>query len=124
MCRLPLPAIDGARVAEQMLLGVIHQQRKLYDGAIKHFKAAAEIEANMVYNEPRDWLLNPKTYLGNAYLKIMMVTMLKRFFCMTCKTTTKTAGHCRGLYKALQLQNKNAAAEKIIERLRKVGVKL
>ena len=36
--------------------------------AINYFKEAVEREKKMVYNEPRDWLLNPKNYLANAYL--------------------------------------------------------
>jgi hypothetical protein len=58
----------GANVAEQILLGIIHEDKKLYDGAARHYKTADSSEANMVYNEPRDWLLEPKHYLGNAYL--------------------------------------------------------
>lgn len=63
------PAIDAARVAEQLLLGVIHEERNLLDGAIRHYKIADSIESNMVYNEPRDWMLNPKHFLGNALMK-------------------------------------------------------
>ena len=63
------PAIEAARVAEQLLLGVIHEERNLMDGAIRHYRLADSIESNMVYNEPRDWLLNPKHYLGNALMK-------------------------------------------------------
>lgn len=63
------PAIAAARVAEQLLLGVIHEERNLMDGAIRHYRLADSIESNMVYNEPRDWLLNPKHYLGNALMR-------------------------------------------------------
>ena len=63
------PAIASAGVAEQLLLGVIHEERNLLDGAIRHYKIADSIETNMVYNEPRDWMLNPKHYLGNALMK-------------------------------------------------------
>ena len=33
------------------------------------FKKAVTVEENMVYDEPRDWMLNPKHYLGNAFIK-------------------------------------------------------
>jgi tetratricopeptide (TPR) repeat protein len=113
------PAIDGARVAEQMLLGIIHQQRKLYDGAIKHFKAAAEIEATMVYNEPRDWLLNPKTYLGNAYLENNDGSNAEKVFLQDLQNNNENRWALQGLYKALQLQKKDAAAVKVMARLKK-----
>lgn len=62
------PWIESARVAEQLLLGVIHEDKKIPEGAIRHFRLADSIESNMVYNEPRDWLLNPKHFLGKALL--------------------------------------------------------
>ena len=32
------------------------------------FRNAVQAEARMVYNEPRDWILNPRHYLANACL--------------------------------------------------------
>lgn len=61
--------IESAKVAEQLLLGAIHEEKKLLEGAIRHYRAADSIECNMVYDEPRDWLLNPKHFLANTYLK-------------------------------------------------------
>ncbi|MDP9230261.1 MAG: hypothetical protein M3O67_06290, partial [Bacteroidota bacterium] len=37
-------AIEGARVAEQLLIGMIHLKRKLFEGAIKHLQEAVTIE--------------------------------------------------------------------------------
>ncbi len=59
----------GANVAHMLLLGVIHEDKDLLDGAVRYYKKADSIEVNMVYNEPRDWLLSPKHFLGTAYLK-------------------------------------------------------
>ena len=33
-----------------------------------YLQKAVDIEADMVYAEPRDWMLNPKQYLGAALL--------------------------------------------------------
>jgi tetratricopeptide (TPR) repeat protein len=62
------PAIDGAITANEMLKGFIALKKNLPDEAIEHFSKAVETESNMVYNEPRDWILNPRQYLGSAYL--------------------------------------------------------
>lgn len=62
-------AISGAIVAESILEGSIALKEKNHSTAIDLFRIAVDTEENMVYNEPRDWMLNPKHYLANAYLK-------------------------------------------------------
>lgn len=65
------PSIDGAIVAGELLAGTIALAQEGNSAtAIEHFKNAVSKEEEMVYNEPRDWLLNPKHYLGNAYLQM------------------------------------------------------
>ena len=112
-------AIDGARVAEQILLGIIHEQRKLYDGAIPHFIMADSIESHMVYNEPRDWILNPKHYLGNLYLKMGKWKEAENIYLKDLKYNSENGWALYGLYKALAGQNKKAEADKVLTRFRK-----
>jgi tetratricopeptide (TPR) repeat protein len=113
------PAIDGAKVAEQMLLGVIHKQRKLYDGAIRHFSAADSIETSMVYNEPRDWLLNPKQFLGNVYMEKMDAVNAEKIFRKDLAYNSENGWALHGLYKALLLQKKEKAAKQVLARFKK-----
>jgi tetratricopeptide (TPR) repeat protein len=103
----------GANVAEQLLLGVIHEDKKLYDGAIRHYKIADSIEANMVYNEPRDWLLSPKHYLGNAYLLKNDGMNAEKIFRKDLLNNNENGWALYGLYKALILQKKNMEAAKV-----------
>lgn len=63
-------AIEGATVARELLQGTIALKKNMPQAAASHFTLAAETESKMVYNEPRDWLLNPNQYLGSAYLKM------------------------------------------------------
>ena len=116
-------AIEGARVAEQMLLGIIHEQRKLYSGAIRHFKQADSIEVNMVYNEPRDWLLNPKHWLGNAYLKAGQPIDAEKVFRKDLLNNNENGWALFGIYQALQAQKKKAEAEKMLARFKKAFIK-
>jgi hypothetical protein len=109
-------AIEGARVAEQILLGVIHEDRNLYDGATRHFMMADSIEANMIYNEPRDWLLNPKHYVGNAYLKNRDGVNAEKVFRKDLLNNNENGWALYGLYKALLLQKKTTEASKILAR--------
>jgi tetratricopeptide (TPR) repeat protein len=62
-------AIEGASVAEKILEGTIALRKEKYNEAIPAFQEAVEIEEGMVYNEPRDWMLNPRHYLGDALIK-------------------------------------------------------
>ncbi len=110
------PAIEGAKVAEQILLGAIHLDRKLYEGAIRHFKAADSIEMNMVYNEPRDWLLNPKHYLGTAYLQSGDALSAEKVFRKDLLYNNENGWALLGLYRSLLKQKKNAEATRAYSR--------
>jgi hypothetical protein len=109
-------AIEGAKVAEQILLGAIHLDRKLNEGAIRHFKAADSIEVNMTYNEPRDWLLNPKHYLGTAYLESSDAVNAEKIFRKDLLYNNENGWALIGLYQSLLKQKKNAEAEKVHNR--------
>lgn len=109
-------AIEGARVAEQLLLGAIHLDRKMYEGAIRHLKAADSIEVNMVYNEPRDWLLNPKHYLGTAYLQSGDAVNAEKVFRKDLLYYNENGWALLGLYRSLLAQKKNAEATRVYSR--------
>ncbi|MBK5271556.1 MAG: hypothetical protein JJE22_11145, partial [Bacteroidia bacterium] len=111
--------IEAAKVAEQLLLGTIHEQRKLFDGAIRHFQMADSIEINMVYNEPRDWILNPKHYLGNAYIKAGKWKEAENTFLKDLKYNNENGWALYGLYQSLMSQNKKEAAGKVLIRFKK-----
>lgn len=63
------PAIDGVNIALDLLRGSIALQENNMQTAIEAFQKAVLTETGMVYNEPRDWLLNPRHYLANAYIR-------------------------------------------------------
>ena len=112
-------ALDGARVAEEILLGVIHEDRKLYEGAIRHFKRADSIEINMVYNEPRDWLLNPKHYLGNVYLLTREWKKAEDVLRKDLLVNNENGWALTGLYKALLAQKRLTEAMQVLTRAKK-----
>jgi tetratricopeptide (TPR) repeat protein len=116
-------AIEGARVAEQILLGVIHEKRKLYEGAIRHFIVADSIETHMIYNEPRDWLLNPKHYLGNAYLEAGKWREAQIVFQKDLAYNSENAWALHGLYQSLSAQKKQGEAAKVLARFKKASLK-
>ena len=109
---------EGASVAHFLLLGIIHEDKKLYDGAIKYYKMADSVETNMVYNEPRDWLLSPKHYLGHAYLLKNDGVNAEKVFKRDLLNNKENGWALYGLYKALLLQKKNTDAAKVAVRFK------
>lgn len=122
------PVSEGAKVAEQILLGVIHEDRNLLTGAIRHYFIADSIEKNMVYTEPRDWMLNPKHFLGNAYLKASKWKEAENIFLADLNYNNENGWALYGLYQSLLAQKKTAEATKVLERYKtafaKADVKL
>jgi len=106
----------GSSVAHFLLLGIIHEDKKLFDGAIRYYKMADSIETSMVYNEPRDWLLNPKHYLGHAYLLKGDGVNAEKTFSADLNNNSENGWALYGLYKALLLQKKTTAAAKALSR--------
>jgi tetratricopeptide (TPR) repeat protein len=62
-------AYSSAVIAEKILTGIIAEQQNDYTNAIIYLQQAVDAEDKLVYNEPRDWLLPARHYLGNALLK-------------------------------------------------------
>ena len=112
-------AMEGAKVAEQILLGIIHQDKNLKDGAITHFMIADSIESNMVYNEPRDWLLNPKHYLGNALIKAGRIDEARKVFEKDLLNNRENGWALFGMYQCNMAERKNTESEEILVRFRK-----
>ena len=116
-------AATGASVAHFLLLGIIHEDKKLYDGAVKYYKMADSVETSMVYNEPRDWLLSPKHYLGNAYLLKGDGKSAEKVFRKDLLNNNVNGWALYGLYKALLLQKKNADAATVYTSFKKAFAK-
>ena len=103
-------AIEGAKVAAGLLSGSIAMAQKKYPEAIAAFNNAVTTEAHMVYTEPRDWLLNPKHYLGNAYLKAGDYIAAEKVFRKDLLNNNENGWALYGIYQSLLAQKKNTAA--------------
>jgi len=112
-------ALEGARVAENLLNGSIGLRENKFEEAIEAFEKAVETEENMVYNEPRDWLLNPKQYLGNAYLKKSDWEKARKVFQNDLKNNNDNGWALFGMYQALMIRGKKSDAQKILEKYEK-----
>lgn len=117
------PASVGAEVAHNLLLGVIHEDKGMLDGAIKYFEKADSIEVSMVYDEPRDWLLSPKHFLGNAYLKASKWKQAETVFIKDLNYNNENGWGLYGLYQSLVAQKRSAEAAKVMMRYKKAFAK-
>jgi len=112
-------AIEGAIIAESLLEGTIALAEKRFDNAIDFFRIAADTEENMVYNEPRDWLLNPKHYLGNAYLEAGQFGKAKEILKKDLKNNSENGWALYGIWQALVKEKKTSEAAILLNRFKK-----
>jgi tetratricopeptide (TPR) repeat protein len=106
-------------VAESLLEGTIALKEKRNDAAVDLFRIAVETEENMVYNEPRDWFLNPKHYLGDAYIKTGRWKDAESTFTKDLLNNNENGWALFGLYQALMGQGKKSGAEQVMARYKK-----
>lgn len=60
---------DAALVGKNILAGTITENKTDIHQAISYFKQAVIDEDKLIYNEPRDWLLPARQYLGEALVR-------------------------------------------------------
>ena len=102
-----------------LLIGSISLKEKKFSDAIAAFEEAVVTEEGMVYNEPRDWLLNPKHYLGNAYYKAGRYKEAKDIFEKDLLNNRENGWALFGIWQSLNAQHKTNEANKMLQRFRK-----
>lgn len=112
-------AIEGAKVAEGLLEGSIALTEQKYIDAVTAFANAVATEDSMVYNEPRDWMLNPKHYLGNAYLEAKKYASARQVFQRDLSINNENGWALFGLYKAFDAEGVKTEANKTLARFKK-----
>jgi hypothetical protein len=111
------PPLDGAKVAAALLQGMIARAEGKIPEAIGHFNQAVALEEAMIYNEPRDWILNPKQYLGAAYLAAKQWQNAENTFKRDLNQNVQNVWSLYGLLEALQQQQKKTEANIIKKQL-------
>ncbi len=103
-------AIEGATTARELLAGIIYSKQHQHEKAIAHLTASAETEQKMVYNEPRDWFLNPHQYLGEAYMQANDLKKAEAAFRKDLTINEKNVWSLKGLLDVQLKQNKKKDA--------------
>ncbi|HYF31013.1 MAG TPA: hypothetical protein VD993_07830 [Chitinophagaceae bacterium] len=103
-------AYAACRVAEEILAGVIAEESGQLDQAIANFTKGVELEDAMVYNEPKDWILPVRHYLGRALLKAKKYAEAEAVYKKDLLINPHNGWALTGLAEAQQKQGRQAAA--------------
>ncbi len=112
-------AYTVCKVAGKILAGVLAEENGQYPQAIAAFKQAAINEDSVVYNEPRDWPLAARQYLGNVLLKTKDYKAAALVFTEELVINPKNGWSLTGLLQACRGMGQTALAHKTALRLKK-----
>jgi tetratricopeptide (TPR) repeat protein len=110
---------DAGKVAEKLLEGIIAEQQNNLPGAAQFFTKAVKNEDALIYNEPKDWLLPARAYLGAVLLKAGTFSTAVTVFKEDLKENPNNHWSLKGLYESLQKQKMQTAAGLIKKQLDK-----
>lgn len=99
--------LSAANIAKYILMGTIAQKENDPEKAIKYFRMAVSTEDSLVYNEPRDWLVPARHYLGNALLNAKKYKQAEEIFREDLKVQPNNFTSVKGLQSAQQMQKSN-----------------
>jgi hypothetical protein len=92
------PPKTAATVARNLLAGAIEESEGNLTAAINFYRVAVEVEDGMVYNEPEDWLLASRPYLGNALKKNNQLSEAQKVFEADLRDHPNNLKSLRGLH--------------------------
>ncbi len=104
---------DATKVAVKILEGIIAAKQNDYTNAIRLLNEGVLLEDAMVYNEPKDWLLPAREYLGAVLLQSGNASKAATIFEEDLKENPDNHWALYGLFQALQQQKKTAAARAV-----------
>ena len=96
--------ITPAKVAKYILMGTIAEKQNNIPAAIDYLNLAVTTEDSLVYNEPRDWLIHARQFLGNALLTAKKYKEAEKVFRDDLKVQPNNFISVKGLQTSLQMQ--------------------
>lgn len=112
-------AIAGAEVAEKMLEAIIAEENDDINKSVLLLEVAKKREDAMLYNEPKDWLLPVRQYLGSALLKAARYKEADRILKEDLKQNPENGWALNGLAASMIIQKKKAESIKLQQRAQK-----
>ncbi|HVG13605.1 MAG TPA: hypothetical protein VM935_01555 [Chitinophagaceae bacterium] len=114
------PGIAAVEVAEKVAFGMMAAEMKDYPMALKFLIEAVEKEDGMLYNEPRDWQLPSRQYLGHVLLGAKKYKEAEAVYKKDLRINPNNKWSLTGLSKALQMQGKKGEASAVAVQLKKL----
>lgn len=105
------PGINGARVAERILAGVIAEEQKDFRTAIGSLQDAVAFEDAMNYDEPRDWVHPARQYFGSVLIRAGQFKEAEKAFREDLVINPKNGWAYAGLWQSLKGQKRKNEAE-------------
>jgi tetratricopeptide (TPR) repeat protein len=112
--------VAAAKIAQKLLEATIAEQEKDLPHAINLFSEAVQAEDAFIYNEPKDWLIPARQFLGAALLKSAAYSKAATIFKEDLKENPNNHWSLKGLFESLQKQRLFSAAELIKKQLDKI----
>lgn len=106
---------NAALVAQNILEGTLAENKNDMKSAVRFFQKAVFEEDNLIYNEPRDWLLPARHYLGNALIKNAQYSVAVQVFKKDLQINPNNGWALTGLKKCYTKLN-NSDALKAVEK--------
>lgn len=97
---------DLLQIASNLLSAEIAAYEKQYQQAISMMNKAITLEDQLNYNEPPDWFFSIRHHLGAVYIKAGMFLEAEKVYRDDLQTWRKNGWALRGLYNALNAQEK------------------
>jgi tetratricopeptide (TPR) repeat protein len=97
----------GGTVAKYLLRGAIAENENNFTDAIINYKIAVFTQDSLIYNEPRDWLIPARHFLGNALLRVKKYKDAAIVFRENLKAEPGNYVGIKGLQNALTKRKKN-----------------
>ena len=102
---------DILKVATEVLTGEIAAQSRKYPRAIAHLRQAVQLEDTLNYDEPADWSIPARQYLGAALLQAKRYDAAEQVYREDLAVYPDNGWSLFGLAHSLQAHGKNAEAE-------------
>jgi tetratricopeptide (TPR) repeat protein len=109
---------DCSVIAEKLLAGIIAEQQHDYTNAIAYLQQAVDAEDKLIYNEPRDWPLPTRQYLGNALLRAKKYKQAEEIFKKDLVINPQNGWSLMGLQMVYKAANNNGALANVNSRIK------
>lgn len=113
------PVSSSSQIAAALLRGEIFLKQKKFEEALQAFQSAVVIEDGLRYNEPPDWKLPTRHYLGAALFEAGRFADSEKVYLDDLRVNRENGWSLTGLQRCQNAQNKKSDVAATLKRLSK-----